>query len=329
MRYLIDNQGIRDPGVNLALEEYCLTNLKSRHEYVLLYVNEPSVIVGRNQNILQEIDQDYVNAQRIRVMRRLSGGGAVYHDKGNINLSFIQRRGEDGLKGIKRFLAPILQSLRQMGVDARINERSDLVVGTKKISGSARFSNTRRVMVHGTLLFDTDLHALSQALSPPDNRLLTRAVPSVRHPVANIRPLLDRMMNTVDFVDRLLLLLRRQVGKMQKLSLDEHHWQRIHRLAAEKYRSWEWTFGHTPDFSVVKNGCGNNRLRIDVHRGKITGIVALGPDNSAGHWREIENRLAGRRYDPDAVATMLDNIRIPINDCFPDSEQLAIDSCSN
>ena len=329
MRYLIDNQGSSDPSVNLALEEYCLTNLESRHDYFLMYINEPTVVVGRNQNILQEIDRNYVKAQRIRVMRRLSGGGAVYHDKGNINLSFIQKRGDGNLKDIQRFLAPIVHSLRLLGVEAHINERSDLLAGTKKISGSARFSNTRRVMVHGTLLFDTDLNALSQALSPPDDRLLTRAVASVRHPVANIRPLLDRFMNTGDFVKSLLPLLSRQVGKMQNLFLEDHHWQRIHRLAADKYRSWEWTYGHTPDFSVVTNGCCNNRFRIDVHRGKITGMAALGPGNNAGNWREVEHRLAGTRYDPDVVAAALDNIHLPINVCIPDSKQLAFESCAS
>jgi lipoate-protein ligase A len=100
-------------------------------------------------------------------------------------------------------------------------------------------------------------------------------------------------------------------------------------LAADKYRSWEWTFGHTPDFAVIKSGCGKNRLRIDVHRGKIAGIVTLGPDNSAGQWHELGNRLAGTRYDAGAVASVLDNIRIPYSDCILDLKQLASNRCSS
>jgi lipoate-protein ligase A len=321
MRYLIDNRNSSDPGINLALEEYCLKNLDTRHAFVLFYVNAPSVIVGRNQNILQEIDERYVDAQCIPVMRRLSGGGAVYHDSGNLNFSFIQGyRG--GLPDIQTVLRPVLCALHLMGVGAHINDRNDVLVGTKKISGSARFSNTRRGMIHGTLLFDADLRALRRALHPPANRLLTKAVRSVPHPVTNIRPLLDHPMDLDGFTQRLLALLRRQIGATQKLSLDERTWKRIHQLAADKYRSWDWTFGRTPDFSVIRNGRDKNRLRVDVHRGKIAKIADLDPDNGAGIGPALEKRLLGTRYERKDILRVLDGMRIAVGSRVMDTKQL-------
>jgi lipoate-protein ligase A len=252
----------------------------------------------------------------------------VYHDGGNLNFSFIQPTG-GGLQSIRPVLRPIVSSLHQMGVSAHLNERNDLLVGTKKISGSARFSNTRRVMVHGTLLFDADLHALGRALRPPAYRLRTKAVRSVPHPVTNIRLLLDRSMDLAGFTHRLLALLRGEVGEMRKLSLDDQNWKRIHQLAADKYRSWDWTFGRTPDFSVVKNDRGHGRLRIDVHRGKICKIKDLDPLNGTGIGSELEKRLSGTRYERNQILSVLNGMRIAAGGRVLDSEQLTHVICYN
>ncbi len=327
MRYLVDNHDNPDPSVNLALEEYCLKRLDDRHEYVLLYRNDPSVIVGRNQNILQEIDRSYVEAQRLQVLRRISGGGAVYHDRGNLNISFIRRSGAGGLQDVPSVLLPVLRSLRIMGVDVHFNDRSDLLVDAKKVSGSARFSNTRGALMHCTLLFDADLWVLARALRPPENRLQTKAVRSVRHPVANIRPMLDRPMDPAGFADRLLALLGRQMGGMRRLSLDDRSWQQVDQLAADKYRSWEWTFGRTPDFSVMKNGRGNGRLRVDVHRGKITAIANLDADNGMGP--ALEERLTGTRYERNEIRRALDGFEFPTGSHVLDAEQLTNAICYN
>ncbi len=329
MRYLIDNHDNPDPFVNMALEEHCIRRLDGQHEYFLLYANEPSVIVGRNQNILQEVDHRFMKAHRMQLVRRLSGGGAVYHDRGNLNFSFIQNPAAGGLKNIRWFLSPIVRALDHMGVGARINDRNDLVVGKKKISGSALFSNTRRVMVHGTLLFDADLRALARALTPPASRLQTKAIQSVYHPVANIRPLLDRSVDLDHFKKRLLGLLRKEMGRMQKVSLDDRHWKRIYRLAAQKYRSWDWTFGRTPDFSVMKNGQGQHRLRIDVHRGKIAAIVDLDPEKGNGKWRELGKHLTGTRYERDEIRKALDDLPVATGSRFPAVEPLANEICFN
>ena len=329
MRYWIDNHDNPDPFVNMALEEHCIRSMDGRHEYFLLYANEPSVIVGRNQNILQEVDHRFIKAHRIHLVRRLSGGGAVYHDRGNLNFSFIQKPGTGGLNNIRSFLSPVLRALDRMGIGAHINDRNDLMVGKKKISGSALFSNTRRIMVHGTLLFDSDLQALVRALTPPVSRLQTKAIQSVHRPVANIRSLLNRTVDLDHFKKRLLALLIKEIGEVQKLSLDDRHWKRIYRIAAQKYRSWDWTFGRTPDFSVMENGHGQYRLRIDVHRGKIAAIVDLNSDNGNGKWREPGKQLTGTRYERDEIRKALDGLHIAPGNRFPGAEPLADELCFN
>ena len=329
MRYLIDNRNNMDPSVNLATEEYVLKHTDTRHEYMLLYVNKPSVIVGRNQNILQQIDRPYVAARRIQVLRRLSGGGAVYHDRGNLNFSFIQNTVSGGLQRSEPLLTPVIRSLRRMGVYARMNDRGDLLVGNKKISGSARFSNTRRMMVHGTLLFDADLNVLKRALHAPAMRLKTKAIQSIPHPVANLRPMLNRKMDLTDFTDRLVTLLGSETGEMRKWPFDDKQWEQIHRLAADKYRCWDWTFGRTPDFSIVKNGRTRNRMQIDVHRGKIAGIAALDPGSSGSAWRLLEKQLTGTRYERNEIRSALDGFRIPNDSQLPSPEQLVNDICFN
>ena len=329
MRYLIDNQNSIDPSVNLALEEYCLKRLDARHEYILLYVNAPAVIVGRNQNILQEIDGPYVASRRIQVLRRISGGGAVYHDRGNLNFSLIQNVVSGGLQRIEPLLTPVIRSLGRLGVYARLNDRCDLTVGTKKISGCARFSNTRRMMVHGTLLFDADLNALTRALTPPAIHLKTKAIPSIPHPVANLRPMLNRAMDLSGFTDRLVALLGSEMGEMRKWPLEKKQWEQIHRLAADKYHSWDWTFGRTPDFSIVKNGRTTNRMQIDVHRGKIAGIAALDPACGGGAWHLFEKRLIGTRYERNEIQRVLNGFRVPVDNRLLTPEQLANDICFN
>ena len=323
MRYLIDNRDTRDPYVNLALEEYCLKRLDTGHDYLLLYRNQPSVIVGRNQNVWHEVDRGFVQKNSIPVVRRMSGGGAVYHDGGNLNFCFIENQAPGGLRNLQRYLLPVVRALEQAGVQPVMNDRGDLLVGKHKISGNARFSNTRRILVHGTLLFDTDLEILARALQSPSVRLVTKATSSVRHSVVNIRSLLDRPMDLIGFQQHLIASLGMQMGGIRKQSLDEGQWTQIHRLAARKYRSWDWTFGRTPDFSISKNGRSRQHLQVDVHRGKITGISGQGAGSGGFFQRALQSRLNGVRYDREEILRALDGIELTAAGRMWGPEQLA------
>src|SRR5699024_7618993 len=153
----IDNKGITDPSINLAIEQYVLQKFGTEDTYLLFYINRPSIIIGKNQNTVEEINTDYVDEQGIKVVRRLSGGGAVYHDEGNLNFSFITNGEGDSLHNFANCTEPVVQALNKMGVPAELQGRNDLVVNGRKIAGNAMFSTKGRMFSHGTLMFDSEI----------------------------------------------------------------------------------------------------------------------------------------------------------------------------
>lgn len=160
----IDNQNITDPRINLAIEEYCVKHLDPEQTYLLFYVNQPSIIIGKNQNTIEEINTKYVEDNGIMVVRRLSGGGAVYHDLGNLNFSFITKDDGDSFHNFKKFTEPVIQALRQLGVEAELSGRNDIVADGRKISGNAQFSTKGRIFSHGTLMLDSAIDHVVSAL---------------------------------------------------------------------------------------------------------------------------------------------------------------------
>lgn len=160
----IDNKGITDPRINLAIEEYALKNLDINETYLLFYINEPSIIIGKNQNTIEEINTDYVESNGIHVVRRLSGGGAVYHDLGNLSYSFITKDDGNSFHNFRKFTEPVVQALKSMGVNAELSGRNDLLAEGRKISGNAQFSTRGRMFTHGTLLFDSEMDHIVSAL---------------------------------------------------------------------------------------------------------------------------------------------------------------------
>ncbi|WP_040932137.1 lipoate--protein ligase family protein, partial [Paenibacillus larvae] len=160
----IDNQGITDPRINLAIEEYALKYLSTEQTYLLFYINEPSIIIGKNQNTIEEINMDYVKQQELHVVRRLSGGGAVYHDLGNLNFSFITKDDGNSFHNFLKFTEPVIEALRKLGVEAELSGRNDIQVGERKISGNAQFTTRGRMFSHGTLLFHSEMENVVSAL---------------------------------------------------------------------------------------------------------------------------------------------------------------------
>jgi lipoate-protein ligase A len=302
----VDNHSITDPRLNLALEEYLLRHGDPTQPLLLLYVNEPAVIVGRNQNTAEEIDPEFVEQEGIHVVRRLSGGGAVYHDLGNLNFSFITT-GKKYLHDFRRFTEPVIRALAQLGIKAELKGKSDIFAAGKKISGNAQYSTAGRMFSHGTLLFDSDLEVLLKALNPRQVQIESKAVQSIRSRVTNIRELLVEPMTMAEFKEALLQGLF-DGRPAQRYELSSADWEKIRQIAAERYNLWEWNYGRSPRFSVRKSISvpgGQLVARIDVQRGRIERIDISGDFVSSGEATEFGQRLAGTAYAQAALAAAL------------------------
>lgn len=272
--FLINNN-ITDPRINLALEEYCLRNLDPDNDYLLFYINAPCIIVGKHQNILQEVNWEYTQKNGIGLIRRISGGGAVYHDHGNLNFSFITGFRKQKLDYFKELIEPILNTLRQLGVPAELTKKNDIFVEGKKISGNSQYTNIKRMLSHGTLLFDADLDALIEALDSTVDIIESKGIPSKKSNVRNISGYLKKPLDIYGFRYKIIEGLAAAFGEMDEWKLSGKDWNRIHRLAEEKYQSWDWTFGHSPEFIIrhrFKLNLHKVNARIRVNRGLVTRI---------------------------------------------------------
>src|SRR5690606_14485981 len=195
----IDNEGITDPRINLAIEEYALRELTGESEILLFYINEPSIIIGKNQNTVEEINGAFVEEHGIHVVRRLSGGGAVYHDLGNLNFSFITNDDGRSFHNYAKFTEPVVRALREWGVEAELTGRNDIQVGERKISGNAQFATKGRMYSHGTLMFNSDLDRVTNALKVKASKIASKGIKSIRSRVANISEFLAEPMTVEQF----------------------------------------------------------------------------------------------------------------------------------
>ena len=307
----VDNRDITDPRLNLALEEFLLRHVRTDEALLLFYINEPSVIIGRNQNTLEEIDPGYVKDNHIHLVRRLSGGGAVYHDLGNLNFSFITQ-GQENLHKFARFTEPVIRVLQGLGVDAHLRGRSDIFAGEKKISGNAQYASRGRMFSHGTLLFDTDIAKMLKAINPRQIKIESKAVQSVRSFVSNIRELLPVEMTIMELKLAILAGIFEQ-REAPAYELSEEDWEQVRRISEERYMTWEWNVGRSPRFNVQKSerlAVGKVDARIDVEKGLIQNIKIYGDFAGRREIAELEARLIGVRYDADALTEAVQDIAV-------------------
>lgn len=195
----ISNNNITDPTLNLAMEEYVLKQLPSEESYFLFYVNRPSIIVGKNQNTIEEVNKEYIDEHHIDVVRRISGGGAVYHDTGNLNFSFITDDDGNSFHNFKKFTEPIVQALQSLGVNAEMTGRNDIQVGSAKISGNAMVKVKDRMFSHGTLMLNSELDEVQNALRVNPAKIKSKGIKSVRKRVANIEEFLTEKITIEEF----------------------------------------------------------------------------------------------------------------------------------
>lgn len=303
----VDNRDMHDPSLNLALEEYILRKLPAENDYLLFYINGPSVIIGKNQNTVEEINTDYVEANGIQVVRRLSGGGAVYHDTGNLNYSFITKDDGESFHNYRKFTEPVIRALRSLGVEAELTGRNDIQVGERKISGNAQFATRGRMFTHGTLLFDSDIEHVSSALNVNPEKFKSKSTKSVRSRVANISEFLREPLTIGQFRAKLLEAL--YDGKeAETYELNEADWEGVRQVAERRYRNWDWNYGRSPAFNmrqVKRLPAGTFDARLNVVDGKIAEAAIYGDFFGLGEVSDVTSKLIGVRYDPEAVKKAL------------------------
>jgi lipoate---protein ligase len=306
----IDNKGITDPRINLAIEEYALKNLDINDTYLLFYINEPSIIIGKNQNSVEEINTEYVESNGIHVVRRLSGGGAVYHDLGNLNYSFITKDDGDSFHNFRKFTEPVIAALKQMGVNAELSGRNDILAEGRKISGNAQFSTRGRMFTHGTLLFNSEMEHIVSALRVKKDKIESKGIKSVRSRVANISEFLSEKMTIEEFRSALLKFIF-QEKEVTEYVLTNEDWEKIHQLSKERYQNWDWNYGKSPKFNLQHSHrfpVGQIDVRLDVDKGVIENCKIYGDFFGVGDVSDIENKLKHVRYDKSELEAALKDV---------------------
>lgn len=302
MNYLLNTS--TDPYFNMAFDSYVLEN--TDFEGVYLWQNAPSVILGLNQSIYAEVNLPYLREHGILPVRRVSGGGAVYHDLGNVNYTFVGSGA-----WVEEGPSVIAAALRSMGVPADVTGRNDILVDGRKCSGYAkRYASgggraegggDRRIMVHGTLMYNVDLEALTQALAVPGSKLSAAGVESVRMRVANLHEYLP-YGSVQEFMTAVLEFCTRQGTPC---TLTPQQLQEVEQIAESKFRSWEWIYGHSPsaEFSrTCKFPCGTVTVRYSLKHGRFTEVSFEGDFLGARPASELAAMMTGMR--PEDLYTL-------------------------
>ena len=315
--YFVDNQGQLDPSVNIALETYLLREKELDEPILLFYINEPSIIIGRNQNTIAEINQKYVEENGIHIVRRMSGGGAVYHDLGNFSFCFITEDDGNSFRDFAKFTEPVISFLHSVGVtDAALKGRNDLTIGEKKFSGNAMYSTNGRMTAHGTILFDTDLDAVTSALKPIKDKIESKGIKSIRSRVTNIKPYLDdkyKELSTEEFRDLMLLYIY-EVDKredVKEYKLTEKDWKRVYEIREEYFNNWDWNYGKSPKFEIEtlkRFPIGSIDFQFNIKNGKVSQAKIYGDFFGLGEISDVEKALMGVKYTKEDIKETLEKL---------------------
>ncbi|GAB1402923.1 lipoate--protein ligase [Lentimicrobium sp.] len=304
-----------DPYFNLAAEEYVLKHFE--RDCFMLWRNDPAIIVGKHQNTLAEINLDYVKEKDIKVVRRLSGGGAVFHDLGNLNFTFVASGEKHELVDFHKFTLPILQVLLKLDIQAKFEGRNDLTIEGRKFSGNAEHVFKNRVLHHGTLLFSSEMTDLTAALKVDPEKFSDKAIKSVRSRVTNIQEHLHTPLTVLEFRDLIMQHIIETTPGAVEYSFSKDDIEAIKKLRDEKYSTWDWNFGYSPRYNfhkTIKTAGGKLEVSLEVQNGIIENARFYGDYFNMHDPADIERALEGTSHNIDAITSVLNQFNF--NDYF-------------
>lgn len=296
-----------DPYYNLALEEYLLT--KFRENILCFWRNKPTVVVGKNQNTLEEINLDYVQHKNIEVVRRLTGGGAVYHDLGNVNYTLIVPYSENVFGNYGKFTNPVIDFLQTLGITATLSGRNDLCIGERKFCGNAQAVVNGRLLHHGCILFSSDLSALSRVLRPNPVKIESKGIKSVRSRITNISQHLKEIMSVEEFCVAMENYFLQANPALKSYILSQQEKMAVRELACTKYDSWNWKYGASPKYSwknCKKFAHGFLDVRMEIQNGKINNITIWGDFFGLADISKLTAMLLGCPHEKTAIMKILE-----------------------
>lgn len=302
-----------DPSYNIAFEEYAFKEIANRDNVFILWINQPCIVVGKNQNTVEEINQKYCDENGIKIVRRISGGGAVYHDYNNLNYTIIANEESEADFDFKSLSQPVIETLAQMGVKAEFTGRNDLVIGDQKFCGNAQYIKKNRVMHHGCILFDTDVSVLVEALKVSMDKIESKGKKSVRSRVTNIKPHLEDQSITVQDFKNLLKDYMNKHYNMKDYVLTPEEEEEVLKIKTARNDSWDWVYGENPEFTMKRNRrllTGKVEANLLVKDNVIENVKFYGDFFGVQDVAELADKLKGLKYERKVIADVLDKIDI-------------------
>jgi lipoate-protein ligase A len=304
--------GSTDANFNFALETYLIKQLCVSDEYFMFWRTSPTLMTGRFQNTLAEINMEYAKQHDISIVRRITGGGTIYTDMNGWQFSFIVKR--KGRLEFETFTRPIIEALASLGIQAELTGRNDLTIGGRKFSGNAQYIGKDVMLHHGSILFDTDLEALVRALSVDDEKIISKGIKSVRQRVTNVAEHLLKQMTSLEFRDVMLSYLLRDMDTYELTPADIDS---VNEIKRSQFDTWEWNFGSDPKFNVTKEqrfAGGKLSSKVLVEHGLIAGIKFYGDFFASEALGQLEASLVGCRYSEADIKSALEKSHV--EECF-------------
>lgn len=309
MKYIVNTSN--DPAYNVALEAYAFQKLTDIDEIFILWINEPAIIIGRHQNTIQEINKEFIDKNGIHVVRRLSGGGAVYHDLNNLNYTIISNNTQEGAFDFQTFSKPVIDTLAKLGVKAEFTGRNDLEINGQKFAGNAQAYYKGRMMHHGCLLFDVDMSVLGQALKVSKDKIESKGIKSVRARVTNIVDHLSDKITVQEFSDAILAQVKEEYPEMDEYVLSDAELSEIQAMRDNQFATWDWTYGKAPEYTIergVRYPAGKITTYANVENSTIKYVKIFGDFFGVKPVDDIEKMLEGVRYDYKDVLAALKTV---------------------